>query len=386
MQGWLSCGFLAGGFIHWHLIFDNFAENFEMRLKIGDKVKFLNESGGGVVSKIISPSLVHVTIEDGFEIPVLAGELIRIEEEAPVDSPKHMFREDFKVDVEIGQELPSGEGNALRLSNRHARGSVEPGIYLGFVPEDQKWLITGLLDVYLVNHTPYDILYSVFLEKPDGAFLGFDYGSVEVESMVLLESVEREKIEKWEKGIVQVLFHPETGNRVLIPGSSSFKIKLPRFYKEGNYMDSAIIDGKSMLISLLPLAAQQSLGTNEAGADKDQKMGSTAAATEVKPQHLIDKHRTSPREAVVDLHIEELVEDHSGMDSSQILRTQINYFTQCLENAMVNELSRVTFIHGVGTGVLKTAIKEILKEYPNVEVRDASRTQFGYGALEVVFS
>jgi dsDNA-specific endonuclease/ATPase MutS2 len=38
----------------------------------------------------------------------------------------------------------------------------------------------------------------------------------------------------------------------------------------------------------------------------------------------------------------------------------------------------------VGTGVLKTAMKEILKEYQNVEYRDASMRDFGYGALEVV--
>jgi hypothetical protein len=34
-----------------------------MKLKVGDKVKFLNESGGGIVSKVVSPKLVHVTIE-----------------------------------------------------------------------------------------------------------------------------------------------------------------------------------------------------------------------------------------------------------------------------------------------------------------------------------
>lgn len=356
-----------------------------MKLKAGDKVKFLNENGGGVVSRVVSPKLVHVIIEDGFEIPVLAGELIRIEEEAPFDSPKHMFREDFNRDFKPPDENVVQEvNNNMKLVNNQARGAVEPGVYLAFVPEDQRWLITGLLDVYLVNHSRYDILYSAFLQKEDGFYRGFDYGSVEPESMVLLESLEREKLGKWERGVIQVLFHSDNASQVLSPGSSNFRVRLPRFYKETNYTDSAILEGKSVLISLLPVAAQ----SGHASADmefKDRKQDEgPRASAEVKPEHIIDKHKTSPREAVVDLHIEELLEDHSGMDNSQILRVQVNYFTRCLENAMVNNLSKVTFIHGVGTGVLKTAIKEILKEYPNVELHDASMAQFGYGALDVV--
>ena len=50
-----------------------------MKFQPGDKVRFLNTSGGGVVTKIISPSLVSVAIEDGFEIPTLINELIRVE-------------------------------------------------------------------------------------------------------------------------------------------------------------------------------------------------------------------------------------------------------------------------------------------------------------------
>ena len=44
-----------------------------MKFKVGDRVKFLNENGGGVVSKIVSPSMVNVAIEDGFEIPSISS-------------------------------------------------------------------------------------------------------------------------------------------------------------------------------------------------------------------------------------------------------------------------------------------------------------------------
>ena len=50
-----------------------------MKFKIGDKVKFLNESGGGIVSEIVSPSMVKVAVEDGFDIPYMTHDLVLVE-------------------------------------------------------------------------------------------------------------------------------------------------------------------------------------------------------------------------------------------------------------------------------------------------------------------
>jgi len=44
--------------------------------KIGDKVKFLNETGGGIVRDIVDPDMVMVETEDGFEIPFMTSELL----------------------------------------------------------------------------------------------------------------------------------------------------------------------------------------------------------------------------------------------------------------------------------------------------------------------
>ncbi len=35
------------------------------------------------------------------------------------------------------------------------------------------------------------------------------------------------------------------------------------------------------------------------------------------------------------------------------MRIQLDYFNKSLDSAMVNEYEKVTFIHGVGNGVLK---------------------------------
>lgn len=52
-----------------------------MKFKVGDRVRFLNDQGGGIVTKVISSSLVNVRIEDGFEIPTVVSELIKESEQ-----------------------------------------------------------------------------------------------------------------------------------------------------------------------------------------------------------------------------------------------------------------------------------------------------------------
>ena len=106
----------------------------------------------------------------------------------------------------------------------------------------------------------------------------------------------------------------------------------------------------------------------------------------IKQEAPIDKHRTAPGEAIVDLHIGELVDNILGMSSHDMFKVQIDYFKRMLESAITAEYTKVTFIHGVGNGVLKNAIIEELKNYHNTENRMASIAKFGVGAIDVIIT
>ena len=69
-----------------------------MKLNIGDKVRFLNENGGGVVTRIINTNLVSVAIEDGFDIPTLASNLIRIE---AMNGPSSLFDKNYEIELPV---------------------------------------------------------------------------------------------------------------------------------------------------------------------------------------------------------------------------------------------------------------------------------------------
>ena len=48
----------------------------KIKYKIGDAVRFLNETGGGVITRFDDQNLAFVETEDGFEIPVQLEDLI----------------------------------------------------------------------------------------------------------------------------------------------------------------------------------------------------------------------------------------------------------------------------------------------------------------------
>jgi len=360
-----------------------------MKFKVGDRVRFLNDQGGGIVTKVISSSLVNVRIEDGFEIPTVVSELIKESEQQRVSDNMMMG---MPASVEEPTSVPDEvfEDDEVSFDDRisplevfRAKGDAKKGVYMAYVPHDQKWLLTGLLDVYLVNFTDYDVLFSLFLRKPNGAWEGVDYDAVKPNSKILLDSIEREDIERWSYGILQVLYHKELASKILSPVSSVFSFKPSKLYHEHVYRESSFLTGKSFILIVNEIATQAVAA--ESGLDeKFDEAVKQQAAKPSQPEDVITRHKTSPREAVVDLHIGELVDDHSKMGNLEILNYQLNYFVRCLESAIKGYLTKITFIHGVGDGVLKMKMMEILKEYDNVRMKDASMQKFGYGATEVL--
>lgn len=86
----------------------------------------------------------------------------------------------------------------------------------------------------------------------------------------------------------------------------------------------------------------------------------------------------------IDLHLEELVEFPTKLEDWQKLHTQIQHAKKCLNAAFDEKVNRIVFIHGVGTGVLKTELHNFLANYDGIIVKDADFREYGMGATEVV--
>ncbi len=351
-----------------------------MRFKVGDKVKFLNETGGGVITAIMDSKLVKVQTDDGFEMPVLSKDLIPDYREKETEEIRQFYEtpKEKAGTPPVRQEEQAEEQPVTPLSP-WSDPKEEEGFYLLFEPHEQQWVLTGSLDVLLVNHTPFEILYNLFLKR-DGKTEGVDYGSVPSESKIVLATITRDELEHWTQGYIQLLIHESHPEKVFLPVHTVLDIRAQRFYKEGSYKTSTLTNSKAVT-TVIALRSALALASTKAG--KTDAVPVQTRSTPQKEIPFIEKYRTAPGEAVVDLHIGEIVDNISGLDSRDMIHLQLNHFQKALESAITEGYTKVTFIHGIGNGTLKNAIIKEIQTYENMEHSMASIIKFGVGALDV---
>ncbi|MDR0605300.1 MAG: DUF2027 domain-containing protein [Bacteroidales bacterium] len=355
-----------------------------MKFKVGDKVKFLNDVGGGIIKKIISPTMVSVSIEDGFDVPVMMNEILLAESS---DVQGAVFNQTFSLSNTIPETSIQEDEFMDRITALQKFSSLNPkphGIYLAYIPQDQVWLMKDDIDIFIVNYTSFEILYSLIIEN-ENTFKGIDYGSVPPFSKVHIQTVSRDELETWLNGFVQVLFFKEDNPMIKMPLHAPFKVKLIRFLKKDAYLATNFMAEKGVLIylgqSVSALGTQQIEWKKEEGILQNSPTQSTQIITHEK---FIDKYKIDRNTAEVDLHIETILDDHDKLDNTQILLLQRRLFIQCMESAIEGKLQKVIFIHGVGSGTLKKEIITVLQQYPNVHYFDASMQKYGRGAIEVL--
>ena len=86
-----------------------------MKLSVGDRVKYLDATGGGVVTKVIDSKMVMVSDQDGFEIPTLISDLVKIVSD---DAAARFFDRD-------AEKQPSQEQHELKPSEEEEELQVE---------------------------------------------------------------------------------------------------------------------------------------------------------------------------------------------------------------------------------------------------------------------
>ena len=80
---------------------------------------------------------------------------------------------------------------------------------------------------------------------------------------------------------------------------------------------------------------------------------------------------------VIDLHI-----SNTYLNPNQILDSQIELFNLELKKAIQYQKPKITFIHGVGEGILKKRIEKILRN-KNIQFSEAAYHTYGQGAIDV---
>jgi hypothetical protein len=367
-----------------------------MKFKKGDKVKFLNTIGGGVVTRVGGNSMVYVEIEDGFEIPVMASDLVGVAD--AVSRGGRMFiSEPSAVEVERRPVTEVRHERQLSMATGSYPGKpLDAGVYLLFRPMDQRILTMGDLEVLLVNHTSYPILAQLFLGNP-GDYSLQGHHILTAQRSVILSQISRNAIGTWLQGVVQCLTRPPQAKQLILPVHASFNIASSRFHRAQEYeltsLDPhAVIAVLLKQASTLKYAGQAGKGdTFPAGPGDTVTKAAKGAPVEEKgvkaiPQEtFISKHLNAKGYAVVDLHLHTLLPERWDMSPMEALRYQTGYFKKALESAIVERVPRMVVVHGVGSGVLKAEILRMAEETTGAHTWDAPIKEYGLGATVIEF-
>jgi hypothetical protein len=339
------------------------------QFKKGDTVKFLNEKGGGIVSKL-TKEYVFVEVEDNFEIPVLYSEVILVSSNKEHSSNQQNNNDEVEQTAEFVKKPIS-----------YQTTSLSKGIYLLFVPINQDILIAGDFMLYLLNYTNYSGYFSFFFQQLDSKNATYK-GEFDNSAALLLDTISANDIASISKGVFQCIYTSELRKGLLNPTTAIFDVKPNKFIKEESFVFNPALQLKALTVKLID-ASSISMAHSFAAKDDVNILTPTKAEVE---EHLslISKYKTAHLEAEVDLHFDKIVANKKKMANTDKMRVQLELCKNCIESAIEEGYKRVVFIHGVGVGILKIEIHNLLNNYEQLEYRDAPISQYGIGATEVL--
>ncbi|HON52714.1 MAG TPA: DUF2027 domain-containing protein [Bacteroidales bacterium] len=328
-----------------------------MDLYVGDVVRYLNDVGGGKVSKILSNTMVEIIDDSGFQIPVLERELVCVERAQQLESANEMLQ----VTSEVTTDTVEIEGNDT------------PHFYLGFVRNTTD---SKLFDVYVINDCNF-YANTVVLYRKNNDNHYVQHILIEPNTKVFVQQVSYEEISIISHIIIQAVLFKSTAFQIIEPIHIECSISPVKFYKPGVFTVNDFFEEDAYVIDLQNThvaKAKNEVSTHDLENMLQQKIKQDSF---VKPQPIVEKEHI--RE--VDLHIHELVDNELGLDAAAKLEIQLQTFEKELAKAMTDGVEKIVFIHGVGNGVLKTKIRGILdRDYGHLLYQDASFQKYKFGA------
>lgn len=381
--------------------------------KVGDTVRYLNNVGGGVITRI-DGRMAYVD-EDGFETPVLINELVVVlpaGHDKPAMGGKLMFdqkavdavkardnkarhKEDLTKEVVTVSETPK---QIPVVETEHGENL---NLILAFEPLDIKRLSQTQFAAVLVNDSNYYLSFS-FLTSPDGKQWNVCFeGNVEPNIVVDLSTFGHEELGQYAYVCVQAIAFKRDKSFSLKPAiGCSKRLDLKKFYKlhcfrTGVYFDNPVLEVPLVLndvpvenVKTDAIEIKESMG----GAPTPEKIDLAALEAKYGKKGKRERHNAAPADnphkllppIEVDLHINELIDSTAGLKNADMLNYQLDTVRKIMKANSRRLGQKIIFIHGKGDGVLREAVRNLLKkEWSACELQDASFREYGFGATLV---
>ncbi len=328
--------------------------------RTGEKVKFLSDTGSGVVLRTEPKGIVIVLTDDGFEFPVDSSELIKTEIFDSSGNLKHGKPEKVQMEqpaqnmvIDEPESPTEAEFINMRPSLRISSEMVEDG-------SDPELLIS------VTNPGPFRVFVTVgFNGKKGSRNIGEQL--LHPKGRKEFRSLPGKRIKEGSETIfLQAVALSEVSHTYCDP--ATFYITW-RMLKEGT--DLLWPDGNEEIRKLLEKEPQVKI------ADKP-----------VKPKEEKKKQGTEPLfpgVEEIDLHINAIMDNYKHLSNGEIVDIQLSRFRTAMEGAIKAKQNKIVFIHGVGEGTLKYRLRRTIDtDFRNCSYQDASFTNYGFGATLVI--
>ncbi len=316
-------------------------------IHIGDRVRLVHSKEEGIVTRFMANQVIEVEIEDGFRLPVMQREVVLVSAAEAV-----AFRD----------EQPKTETLIVNSSTRGVR--ADKGIFMAFVLLNDRELA-----LYLVNNSDWDLPYTLTATQ-EKLHRGISGGLLKAKSSIKVQDFSINNFDNWGVFTFQCLYYAFGNAPEKSPITRKLRLRADSFFK--SKANAPILNKEAYLIQLDTEHSTVAITANDLKEKILEPKTEKMALPIAKPNE------------VIDLHIEKLTTNLIGLSNSEMLTIQLNAFQKNLDNAIASGMADITFIHGIGNGVLKTEIHRKLSKNQYVRhFEDAQKEKFGYGATKV---
>ena len=398
-------------------------------MNIGDKVRFLSETGGGKVAGFQGKNIVLVEDEDGFQIPFPINDVVAVGGEDNYTTSKLVSS---KMDAASKQKRIERDGRSIKTLLKDGQEDIDTSIndddkydtvddekeisfrapveerkggnmlsaYIAFVPMDINNVTSTRFEAYFVNDSNYYIQFSYMTAEGNSWNLKY-HGEVEPNTKLYIEEFGREILNDMDHIAVQFISYKREKGFILKPCVDvQIRIDPVKFYKLHTFQDTQFFETPALLYNLIvddvparPFVVDPKALKREmfAGSDTDKKESQEHIGNYMRRYEdgkngnaFKIKHRGDDDIVVIDLHADELLDTTAGMTTSDILNYQMKKFRDTLTEYASKKGQKIVFIHGKGEGVLRTSIiNDLHYRYKKYSYQDASFQEYGYGATQV---
>ena len=230
-------------------------------IHIGDKVRFLTETGGGIVKGFKDKNTVIVVGDDGFDIPMLTTNVVVVGNTDALNFERKAPKTEASPAPPTAAAPATMTDNKLSVdeAQRSTRSAIIQefaghealNVHLAFLPVDIKAISTTLMEAWLVNDSNYFITYA-WASIGSGSQTLFEEGTLEPNSVVFLHEFTRDMYNELEHISVQ-LFAWKKGKpyRRKAVIDTELRIDTVKFFKLHTFRETPFFEEPALLYDIV---------------------------------------------------------------------------------------------------------------------------------------